>query len=99
MLHPFDTSAKAYHPSWMMQGLRTCGHKANVLDALKIIKQVWENDEKYCTREGIKRCWRRAGVLPPTMMDASNIINEVGHSYNKKGANFQKRKQVSCVNY
>ena len=42
--------------------------KVNVLDALNIMKKVWDNDTKYCSPDGIKRCWRKAGILPPPMM-------------------------------
>ena len=32
------------------------GSKANVLDALQILKKIWENDAKYATIDGVKRC-------------------------------------------
>ena len=58
------------------QGIQQ-GSRANVLDALNLIKAVWDNDEKYATKEGIKRCWRKANILPPKMN--ADLNNDVGH--------------------
>jgi len=52
--------------------------KANILDALNLVKTVWEHDDKYCTPEGIKRCWIKANILPPTMN--ADINNDIGPS-------------------
>jgi len=51
------------------------GAKANVLDALQILKMIWEGDAKYATIDGIKRCWRKAGILPVLMN--IELINDV----------------------
>ena len=62
------------------------GTKANVLDALLILKDLWDNDEKYCRIEGIQRCWKKANVLPPTL--AADLNNKIeprkGNTASKK---------------
>jgi len=40
------------------------GGKSTVLDAMLLVNQAWSNDEKYGRVEGIRRCWRKAGILP-----------------------------------
>ena len=53
-------------------------HQANIIDDLDIIKDMWENDETCYHHDGIKRCWRKADILPPTMI--ANLKNDVGCS-------------------
>lgn len=50
--------------------------KANVLDALQILKSLWDGDKKYCKVDGIKSCWRKTGTLPVLMQ--VDLINDVG---------------------
>jgi hypothetical protein len=52
------------------------GGKPTVLDAMNMVLQVWNNDEKYATPEGVRRCWRKANILPPGM--DQDINNEIG---------------------
>ena len=45
------------------KGLRY-GGKATVMDAIKILHGIWSRDDKYAKVDGIKRCWRKADILP-----------------------------------
>lgn len=40
------------------------GGKATLLDAMEILKDIWDADAKYARSEGIMRCWRKANILP-----------------------------------
>lgn len=52
------------------------GGKATVLDAMKIIHSMWDVDGKYARVDGIKRCWRKADILPASWN--ADLNNEVG---------------------
>ena len=52
------------------------GSKATVLDALQILKPLWDGNDKYCRVGGIKRCWRKTDILPADMHD--KLLNETG---------------------
>ena len=52
------------------------GGKATVLDAIDIIHHIWNEDDKYARVDGIKRCWRKADILPLSWVQ--DINNEVG---------------------
>lgn len=52
------------------------GGKATVLDAIEIIDRLWKKDDKYARVDGIKRCWRKADILPLSWVQ--DINNEVG---------------------
>jgi len=52
------------------------GGKATILDAIEIIHDIWSKDDKYASNDGIKRCWRKADILPPTWQ--TDINNDVG---------------------
>lgn len=54
------------------------GGKATILDAMMIIKDIWGKNQKYATEEGIRRCWRKAGILPLAM--ETEINKALGHS-------------------
>ena len=60
-------------------GLLYC-MKANVLDAMGMLNEVWNenehDDRNRVTEECIVRCWRKSGILPATWN--CNINNEVG---------------------
>lgn len=57
------------------RGLRL-GGKATVLDAMHILDEIWKKDARYAKVEGIRRCWRKANILPVAM---ETLINqEVG---------------------
>jgi hypothetical protein len=43
---------------------------------MEILDEVWSRADKYATREGIMRCWRKAGILSATWN--ADINNEVG---------------------
>ena len=47
-----------------------------MLDAMKILHIIWSNNIKYATEAGIKRCWRKAGIIPPEWNQ--DIKNDVG---------------------
>lgn len=49
-----------------LKGLDYAG-KPHVLDVMKILKELWEGD-KYVSRDGIIRCWRKANCLPSIYM-------------------------------
>ena len=34
---------------------------------MNIIRDLWSKDEKYAKEDGIRRCWRKAGILPIAM--------------------------------
>jgi len=56
------------------------GGKPHILDCMTMIKHIWNGDVggKYVSTESIRRCWRKADILPITWnMD---IENEVGHA-------------------
>lgn len=40
------------------------GGKATILDAMMLLLQVWTDESKYATQESIRRCWRKADILP-----------------------------------
>jgi hypothetical protein len=63
------------HPRADCQGL-AYGGKATVLDAVEILNEIWNNDGKYATTDGIMCCWRKADILPISW--EANINNEVG---------------------
>ena len=52
------------------------GGKATILDAMLILKKIWDGDNKYAKDDSISRCWRKAEILPPSWNAAIN--NEVG---------------------
>ena len=51
------------------KGLRglTYGGKATLLDAMTILVGIWSVDGKYAREDGIRRCWRKADILPISM--------------------------------
>jgi len=48
--------------------------KAHILDAMRILKSVWSNSEKYASREAIMRCWRKARIMPPSYEAHVNAV-------------------------
>ena len=50
----------------MKPGLRGLdfGGKPHVLDAMNIVQDLWTKDDKFARKDGIRRCWRKAGILP-----------------------------------
>ena len=52
------------------------GGKATVLDAMKILHVIWSNNGNYATEAGIKRCWRKAHIIPQSCNQ--DINNNVG---------------------
>ena len=54
-----------------MRGL-SVGGKATVLDAMTILNDLWNQDGKYARPEGMRRCWRKAAILPEYMDNAIN---------------------------
>jgi hypothetical protein len=57
------------------KGLRF-GGKATVMDAIQLLHGIWSRNDKYAKVDGIKRCWRKADILPPSWNQQIN--NEVG---------------------
>ena len=49
------------------------GGKATLLDAMLILDGIWKEDGKYATVDGIRRCWRKACILPTNM---STLIDQ-----------------------
>jgi DDE superfamily endonuclease/Tc5 transposase DNA-binding domain len=43
------------------------GGKATVLDAMKILNDIWKKNGRYATEDGIRRCWRKSSILPLSM--------------------------------
>jgi hypothetical protein len=60
------------------QGQRglTYGGKATIGDAMNILNSMWKEDGRYAKEEGIRRCWRKAGILPIAMN--TTIDSELG---------------------
>jgi hypothetical protein len=52
------------------------GGKPHLLDVMTILFLLWEGDGKYATTTGIKRCWRKASILPVSW--DNDINNDVG---------------------
>ena len=52
------------------------GGKPHMFDAMIMLNEIWKNDGKYASKIGVRRCWRKANILPPTW-DCS-INNDVG---------------------
>ena len=50
------------------------GGRPHLLDAMIIMKPIWEDNEgKYTRVDGIKRCWRKSNILPVSWeFDTSN---------------------------
>ena len=40
------------------------GGKATLLDAMELLKEIWDGDRRYAHSAGILRCWRKANILP-----------------------------------
>jgi hypothetical protein len=40
------------------------GGKATILDAMNILDSIWKVDGRYAKEDGIRRCWRKAAILP-----------------------------------
>ena len=53
------------------------GNKPHVLDAMEILDKLWSSESKYCHRDLIQRCWRKANCLP--MAEQIGVENTVGH--------------------
>ena len=46
-----------------------------MLDAMKILHVIWSKNRNYATEAGIKRCWRKADILPPAWnQDTKNDV-------------------------
>lgn len=54
------------------------GHKPHIVDAMKIIKSIWEDN---VTMEAIQRCWVKSACLP--FAAHSLLANDVGSSERK----------------
>jgi DDE superfamily endonuclease/Tc5 transposase DNA-binding domain len=52
------------------------GGKATILDAMLIMKNIWQADQRYAKEDGIRRCRRKAKILPINMN--TNIDAEIG---------------------
>jgi hypothetical protein len=52
------------------------GGKATVMDAMQILHGIWSCDDNYAKVDGIKRCWRKADILPISWNQQIN--NEIG---------------------
>ena len=68
-------TAKAQKPGCRGIGY---GEKPTILDAMIILKEVWEGS-KYNNTEGIQRMWRKSECLPISMQ--SELSREVGRSH------------------
>jgi DDE superfamily endonuclease/Tc5 transposase DNA-binding domain len=55
------------------------GGKATILDAMLILNSIWNIDGRYAKEEGLRRCWRKANILP---LDMNTTIDaELGRSH------------------
>lgn len=52
------------------------GGKATILDAMNILKEIWSRDGKYAREGGIRRCWKKANILPIDMQ--TEISQDLG---------------------
>ena len=57
------------------------GGKAHVLDAMIICNEIWGRDGRWATEDGIRRCWRKAGILPQELNQATDA--EIGRGLTK----------------
>ena len=64
------------------------GGKPTVLDAMDISVAIWNNNDKYCTRECVQRCWRKADILPPSM--TASIEQDVGSRHTDHAIKIEK---------
>ena len=55
------------------------GGKTHILNAMEILATIWNKDGKYAKIDVIKRCWRKAYILPASWN--TDINNEVGSAY------------------
>ena len=46
-------------------------------ESMKILKKIWLLDDKYSSKDMIRRCWRKANCLPT--LDQINLNNDIGH--------------------
>ena len=74
----YEAAAKARMQ--MRKGCRglDVGGKATILDAMNILKNLWIKDAKYAREDGIRRCWRKADILPLEMN--TEINKELGQA-------------------
>ena len=77
LLHHFDKSEAERQSLQGEKGL-VAGQKATVLDAMKILLHIWNNNNKYVSEESIQRCWRKANILPASW--EADINNAVGRA-------------------
>jgi hypothetical protein len=82
-----DAAAARRHQKRGCKGIQY-GGKAHVLDAMNILNNIWGKDGKYASEDSVRRCWRKADILPPTWM--ADINNEVG-----SGSLSMKDKKIS----
>ena len=59
------------------------GAKPHLLDVMKILKDIWDEDTPFSREEGIQRCWCKADILPPSW--EAEISNAVGSAAMNKG--------------
>jgi len=64
------------------------GGKATVLDTMRILKSLWDENTKYASEDSIRRCWRKADILPASWN--ADINNDVG-----SGSLSNKSKRIS----
>ena len=50
--------------------------KPRILDAMKIITNMWNKDRKYARSNGIQRCWRKTGIFIVSWN--TDLNNDVG---------------------
>jgi hypothetical protein len=63
----------------------TVGGKAHILDAMIIFNDIWKQDGKYARVEGIRRCWRKADILPLEMNTEINMdLGTLSIAHSKK---------------
>ena len=60
------------------------GGKATILDAMCILKEIWRptnassySNALYSKRESVLRCWRKAAILPPNLVQELNILDPI----------------------
>ena len=59
------------------------GTKPHILDAMNILRDLWDEETRYSREEGIQRCWYKADILPPSW--EAEISNSVGTATMRKG--------------
>jgi DDE superfamily endonuclease len=63
----YEAAAEARKRAKRGQRGLSVGGKAHIIDAMNILNGFWSVDGRYALIDGIRRCWRKADILPLEM--------------------------------